>query len=97
MDECQIDALPQSWAVLSGSGSDERTSQALDALDNRLVDRELSVIKLSDPPFDKSKQSPGYIKGYVPGVRENGGLGRSPIDVSFGDTLGQCVDSRGRS
>ncbi|MEO8844646.1 MAG: glucoamylase family protein [Kofleriaceae bacterium] len=72
-DECQIDALPQSWAVLSGSGSEERASQALDALDQRLVDRELAVIKLFEPPFDKSTQSPGYIKGYVPGVRENGG------------------------
>ena len=72
-DECQIDALPQSWAVLSGSGSTERANQALDALDARLFDRELSVIKLFDPPFDNSAQNPGYIKGYVPGVRENGG------------------------
>jgi len=72
-DECQIDALPQSWAVLSESGAPERIAQGLDALDKRLVDHELSVIKLFDPPFDKSAQNPGYIKGYVPGVRENGG------------------------
>jgi cellobiose phosphorylase len=72
-DECQIDALPQSWAVLSGTGAPERVAQALDALDRRLVDRELAVIKLFDPPFDHSAQNPGYIKGYVPGVRENGG------------------------
>ncbi|MFT3697979.1 MAG: glucoamylase family protein [Kofleriaceae bacterium] len=72
-DECQIDALPQSWAVLSDSGTPERRTQALDALDRRLVDGKLGVIKLFDPPFDKSAQNPGYIKGYVPGVRENGG------------------------
>ena len=72
-DECQIDSLPQSWAVLSGTGAPERVTQALDALDRRLVDRELAVIKLFDPPFDHSAQNPGYIKGYVPGVRENGG------------------------
>jgi len=72
-DECQIDALPQSWAVLAQSGAPERVAQGLDALDKRLVDRELAVIKLFDPPFDVSAQNPGYIKGYVPGVRENGG------------------------
>ncbi|HEY0253263.1 MAG TPA: hypothetical protein VGC41_17135, partial [Kofleriaceae bacterium] len=72
-DECQIDALPQSWAVLAESGTPERRAQALDALDKRLVDEKLRVIKLFDPPFDKTAQNPGYIKGYVPGVRENGG------------------------
>jgi cellobiose phosphorylase len=72
-DECQIDALPQSWAVLAQSGAPERVAQGLDALDKRLVDRDLAVIKLFDPPFDHSAQNPGYIKGYVPGVRENGG------------------------
>ena len=72
-DECQIDALPQSWATLTNTGTQERRDQALDALDKRLVDDELAVIKLFDPPFDKSAHNPGYIKGYVPGVRENGG------------------------
>ena len=72
-DECQIDALPQSWAVLAKLGRPERIEQGLTALDERLVDRELAVIKLFDPPFDHAVENPGYIKGYVPGVRENGG------------------------
>jgi cellobiose phosphorylase len=71
--ECQIDSLPQSWAVLSGAGEPGRSRQALDALDHRLVRRELGVVQLFDPPFDRSEQRPGYIQGYVPGVRENGG------------------------
>ncbi len=71
--ECQIDSLPQSWAVLSGAGDPERARLALDSVDRRLVRRDLGVIQLFDPPFDTSAQRPGYIQGYVPGVRENGG------------------------
>jgi cyclic beta-1,2-glucan synthetase len=71
--ECQIDSLPQSWAVLSGAGDPERSRQALLALDRRLVRRDLRLIQLFDPPFDTSDLEPGYVKGYVPGVRENGG------------------------
>ncbi|MEO8699751.1 MAG: glucoamylase family protein [Kofleriaceae bacterium] len=71
--ECQIDALPQSWAVLARTGEAKRVEQSLASLDTRLFDRELGVIKLFDPPFDHAPQNPGYIKGYVPGVRENGG------------------------
>ena len=71
--ECQIDSLPQSWAVLSRAGDPERARLALDAVDRRLVRRDLRVIQLFDPPFDTSELKPGYIKGYVPGVRENGG------------------------
>jgi cyclic beta-1,2-glucan glucanotransferase len=71
--ECQIDSLPQSWAALSGAGDPDRTRRALAALDQRLVRRDLGVVQLFDPPFDTSAQSPGYIQGYVPGVRENGG------------------------
>lgn len=71
--ECQIDALPQSWSALTGAGDPQRTAAALKAVDQRLVDREIGMIKLFDPPFDKSELEPGYIKGYVPGVRENGG------------------------
>ena len=71
--ECQIDSLPQSWAVLSGAGSRDRVHTALDAVAHRLVRRETKLIQLFDPPFDKSPMEPGYIKGYVPGVRENGG------------------------
>ncbi|HUS67750.1 MAG TPA: glucoamylase family protein [Kofleriaceae bacterium] len=71
--ECQIDSLPQSWAVLSGAGAPERARQGLESLDQRLVRRDLRLIQLFDPPFDRSELEPGYIKGYVPGVRENGG------------------------
>lgn len=71
--ECQIDSLPQSWAVLSGIGDQHRAKHAMESVDRRLVDRQNGVIKLFDPPFDKAVPNPGYIKGYVPGVRENGG------------------------
>ncbi len=72
-DECQIDSIAQSWAVLSGAGSAERSVAAMQAVDRRLVRREHALIQLLDPPFDKSQMEPGYIKGYVPGIRENGG------------------------
>jgi len=71
-EECQIDSLPQSWSVLSGVGDPERARQSLTALDDRLVRRDLGLIQLFDPPFDGSAMNPGYVKGYVPGVRENG-------------------------
>jgi cyclic beta-1,2-glucan glucanotransferase len=72
-EECRIDAIAQSWSVLSGAGSDERRKMAMASLNKHLVRRDLSLIQLLDPPFDKSGPNPGYIKGYVPGVRENGG------------------------
>ena len=71
--ECQIDSLPQSWSVLSGAGEPARSRQALAALDHRLVRRDLGLIQLFDPPLDATPLNPGYVKGYVPGVRENGG------------------------
>jgi cellobiose phosphorylase len=71
--ECQIDSIAQSWSVLSGAGDDARARMAMDALDQRLVLRDHGLIQLLDPPFDTSALDPGYIKGYVPGVRENGG------------------------
>ncbi len=71
--ECQIDSLPQSWAAISGAGAKDRVGTALDAVAHRLVRREARLIQLFDPPFDKSPLEPGYVKGYVPGVRENGG------------------------
>ncbi len=71
--ECQIDSLPQSWAVLSGAGERGRAQLAMQSVDERLVRRDARLIQLFDPPFDKSSLNPGYIKGYVPGVRENGG------------------------
>jgi cyclic beta-1,2-glucan synthetase len=71
--ECQIDSLPQSWAVISGAGDPARTRRAQEAVNERLVRRDDRVILLFDPPFDTSALEPGYIKGYIPGVRENGG------------------------
>ncbi|HET9376840.1 MAG TPA: protein ndvB, partial [Chthoniobacterales bacterium] len=71
--ECQIDSLPQSWSVISGAGNPQRACQAMQAVDEHLVREEQKLIQLFDPPFDKSDLHPGYIKGYVPGVRENGG------------------------
>ena len=71
--ECQIDSIAQSWSVLSGAGDAERLRMAMEAVDKRLVRRDHRLIQLLDPPFDKSNLNPGYIKGYVPGVRENGG------------------------
>ena len=71
--ECRIDSIAQSWAVLSGAGASERAEHALDAVDRHLVDAESGLIRLLQPPFDKADPDPGYIRGYVPGVRENGG------------------------
>lgn len=71
--ECTIDSISQSWAVLSGCADDHRGMQAMDSAYAHLVDRESGVIKLLTPAFDTSELDPGYIKGYVPGVRENGG------------------------
>ncbi|MEO5623823.1 MAG: glucoamylase family protein [Dokdonella sp.] len=72
-NECKIDSIAQSWAVLSGAGSPERTPLALDALDKHLVKPDANLIELLEPPFDHTDRDPGYIRGYVPGVRENGG------------------------
>lgn len=72
-DECQIDSIAQSWSVLSGAARDDRRQEAMRSLDQRLVRRDIGLIQLLDPPFDRSARDPGYIKGYVPGVRENGG------------------------
>jgi cyclic beta-1,2-glucan synthetase len=71
--ECRIDAISQSWAVLSGTAPLRRAERAMDAVRMQLVRRDAGVIQLLAPPFDQSPLDPGYIKGYVPGVRENGG------------------------
>ncbi len=72
-EECKIDSLAQSWAVISGTGDSARAKIAMSSLEEHLVHREEGLIKLLTPPFDKGPQDPGYIKGYIPGVRENGG------------------------
>ena len=71
--ECRIDSISQSWAVLSGAGDPERARTAMQAVDEHLVQREHGLVALLAPPFDRAQLDPGYIKGYVPGVRENGG------------------------
>jgi cyclic beta-1,2-glucan synthetase len=71
--ECRIDSIPQSWSVISGAGDPHRTRIAMESVDRLLVHRDKGLIQLLDPPFDKSDLNPGYIKGYPPGVRENGG------------------------
>ncbi len=72
-EECKIDSISQSWSVLSGAGDPDRVQSAMQAADAHLVDQETGLIKLLHPAFDQSALEPGYIKGYLPGVRENGG------------------------
>ena len=72
-DECTIDSLAQSWAVISKAAQVTRQAQAMQSVRDQLVDREAGIIKLLTPPFDKTAKNPGYIKGYPPGIRENGG------------------------
>jgi len=71
--EARIDSLPQSWASLSGSAESERVALALESAWNQLVKQDEGVVLLFTPPFEKADPTPGYIKGYPPGVRENGG------------------------
>jgi cyclic beta-1,2-glucan synthetase len=71
--ECQIDAIAQSWSVLSGAGNPEHSQRAMQSVMERLVFPEEQLSLLFTPPFDKSERDPGYIKGYLPGTRENGG------------------------
>jgi len=72
-DECRIDALAQAWAVISGVAPPERAARAIDAVERELVDEGAGLVRLLTPPFDRTAHDPGYIKGYVPGIRENGG------------------------
>ncbi|MFN3242190.1 MAG: GH36-type glycosyl hydrolase domain-containing protein [Planctomycetota bacterium] len=71
--ECRIDAISQSWAVLSGAASPLRAARAINSVRMHLVRREAGLVQLLDPPFDASVPDPGYIQGYLPGIRENGG------------------------
>jgi N,N'-diacetylchitobiose phosphorylase len=72
-DECRIDALAQSWAVLSGAAPPERAAMAMDEVERQLISESDRLIRLLTPPFENTAEDPGYIKGYVAGVRENGG------------------------
>ena len=71
-DECKIDSIAQSWSVISGAGRPDRARQAMQSLNTHLVREDARVIMLLTPPFDKTIHDPGYIQGYLPGVRENG-------------------------
>jgi cyclic beta-1,2-glucan synthetase len=72
-DACRIDSIAQSWSVISAAGDPARGARAMAAVDEHLVRRADGVVLLLTPPFDGTSLEPGYIKGYVPGVRENGG------------------------
>ena len=72
-DECRIDSIAQSWSVISGAADPERARQAMAAVDSQLIRRADRLALLFAPPFDATAQDPGYIKGYPPGLRENGG------------------------
>jgi cyclic beta-1,2-glucan synthetase len=72
-DECRIDALAQSWAVISGGGDPARIRSAMSEVDKQLIRPDDRVAMLFAPPFDQTSLDPGYIKGYPPGIRENGG------------------------
>ncbi len=72
-EECKIDSIAQSWSIISKAGDNDKKYMAMENLENHLVDKENGIIKLLDPAFENSKLEPGYIKAYLPGVRENGG------------------------
>jgi cyclic beta-1,2-glucan synthetase len=72
-DECKLDSLTQSWAVLSGAAQPRRAERAMNAVRANLVRRDAQLVLLLTPPFDRMGRDPGYIKGYLPGIRENGG------------------------
>jgi len=72
-EECKIDAISQCWAVISGAGEPEKVKKAMQSVEEYLIDKEERIIKLLTPPFQNTTQTPGYIKSYLAGVRENGG------------------------
>jgi cyclic beta-1,2-glucan synthetase len=72
-EECRIDSIAQSWSVISGAAEPERARRAMAAVDQQLIRREDRLALLFAPPFDRTSLDPGYIKGYPPGIRENGG------------------------
>ena len=71
--ECRIDSIAQSWAVISGAAKPQRAAQAMAAVERELIDEDDGLALLFTPPFDRTPHDPGYIKGYPPGIRENGG------------------------
>ncbi len=92
-DECRIDSIAQSWAAISGAADPDRAKQALDAVDQQLAKDEDGLLLLFTPPFDKGALQPGYVKGYVPGVRENGG---QYTHAATWLVLANAIEGRGR-
>jgi cyclic beta-1,2-glucan synthetase len=72
-NECQIDSIAQSWAVISGAGDEARARKAMGSVERLLLRKKEGLLLLFSPPFDQTARDPGYIKGYLPGIRENGG------------------------
>lgn len=72
-EECRIDSIAQSWSIISDVADEDKKINSMESLENHLVDKENGLIKLLDPPFNNGNINPGYIKSYLPGVRENGG------------------------
>jgi cyclic beta-1,2-glucan synthetase len=72
-DECRIDSIAQSWSVISGAGDADRAARAMVSVESQLVRPDAGLVLLFTPPFDHTAHDPGYIKGYPPGIRENGG------------------------
>jgi cellobiose phosphorylase len=71
-EECRIDSIAQSWSVISGAGEPSHRARAMQSLEQHLVREDVRILPLLEPPFDRTPHDPGYIKGYLPGVRENG-------------------------
>jgi cyclic beta-1,2-glucan synthetase len=71
--ECRIDSIAQSWSVISGAGDPVRAARAMASVESQLVQPDVGLVLLFTPPFDQTPHDPGYIKGYPPGIRENGG------------------------
>jgi len=109
-EECRIDALVQAWAVISNAAPRQHAARAMDAVEQHLLSRDAGLIRLLAPPFDRDVHDPGYIKGYVPGIRENGGqythaavwvvqalaeLGRRDRAAAYLEMLGPIHHSRG--
>nr|WP_235209917.1 hypothetical protein [Sphingobium sp. Ant17] len=92
--ECRIDSIAQSWAVLSGAGSPERTARAMAAAQQHLVRDDDRLVRLLSPPFDATPRDPGYIKAYPPGIRENGGQ-YTHAAVWLGIALARLGDAEG--
>ena len=99
-DECRIDAIAQGWSIISGVAPPDKAAAALASAQEYLVDREAGIIRLLTPPFDATPRNPGYIKGYLPGVRENGGqythgtlwLVRAFAEAGHGDTAAALLE-----